>query len=104
MASNTAQARLDQGTLHLSGALDRSAVIALWPQLNTMAAGVNTLDLAAVTGVDSAGMALLAELAARARKDGRALAISGSPAGLNDLQAAYRLSADLDFNAPSAAS
>ncbi len=104
MASNTAQARLDQGTLHLSGTLDRGAVIALWPQLKTMATGVDALDLAAVTGVDSAGMALLAELAARARQNGRTLAINGSPAGLTDLQAAYRLSADLDFNAPSAAS
>jgi len=104
MASNTAQARLDQGTLRLSGALDRSAVIALWPQLKAMASGVDTLDLADVTGVDSAGVALLAELAARARQQGRALAINGSPAGLTDLEAAYRLSPDLDFNAPSAAS
>ncbi|MFI3488031.1 hypothetical protein, partial [Klebsiella pneumoniae] len=48
--------------------------------------------------------ALLAELAARARKAGHALAISGAPAGFNELSAAYRLSPDLDFNATSAAS
>ena len=54
--------------------------------------------------MDSAGLALLAELAARARKAGHALAISGAPAGFNELSAAYRLSPDLDFNATSAAS
>ncbi|CCP13884.1 hypothetical protein SMSKK35_2114 [Stenotrophomonas maltophilia SKK35] len=54
--------------------------------------------------MDSAGLALLAELAARARKAGHPLAISGAPAGYNELSAAYRLSPDLDFNATSAAS
>jgi len=57
-----------------------------------------------VERVDSAGLALLAELAARARKAGHLLAIAGAPAGYNELSAAYRLSPDLDFNATSAAS
>ena len=104
MASNSTQAQLDQGTLRLSGTLDRSAVIALWPQLQAMADRVQVLDLAEVPQVDSAGVALLAELAARVRLQGRTLAVTGSPAGLTELEAAYRLSADLDFNAPSAAS
>ncbi|MEN5427628.1 STAS domain-containing protein [Stenotrophomonas pennii] len=104
MASNSAQARLDKGTLRLSGVLDRGAVIALWPQLQSLGNGAQALDLTDVARVDSAGVALLAELAARARQQGRTLAINGSPAGLTELEAAYRLSADLDFNAPSAAS
>ncbi len=62
------------------------------------------LELGEVERVDSAGLALLAELAARARTQGHPLSISGTPAGFNELSAAYRLSPDLDFNAPSAAS
>jgi len=104
MASNTATARLDQGTLALAGVLDRSAVIALWPQVQSLVNGAQLLDLTAVSRVDSAGVALLAELSARARLQGRTLTVSGSPDGLTELEAAYRLSADLDFNAPSAAS
>lgn len=104
MASNTTAPRLEQGTLHLSGALDRAAVVALWPRLQAIAGDVRALDLAAVTGVDSAGVALLAELAARARRRGHGLALQGAPTGLTELEAAYRLSPDLDFNAFTAAS
>ncbi|EMI47632.1 MULTISPECIES: STAS domain-containing protein [Stenotrophomonas] len=103
MASN-ALALLEGDTLRLRGVLDRAAVIALWPQLQALPAQLARLELGEVERVDSAGLALLAELAARARKAGHALAISGAPAGFNELSAAYRLSPDLDFNATSAAS
>ena len=103
MASN-ALALLEGDTLRLRGVLDRAAVIALWPQLQALPAKLARLELAEVERVDSAGLALLAELAARARKAGHPLAISGAPAGYNELSAAYRLSPDLDFNATSAAS
>ncbi|MBH1665776.1 STAS domain-containing protein [Stenotrophomonas maltophilia] len=103
MASN-ALALLEGGTLRLRGALDRAAVIALWPQLQALPAQLARLELGEVERVDSAGLALLAELAARARKAGPPLVISGMPAGYNELSAAYRLSPDLDFNATSAAS
>ncbi|HCT28248.1 STAS domain-containing protein [Stenotrophomonas maltophilia] len=103
MASN-ALALLEGDTLRLRGVLDRAAVIALWPQLQALPAQLARLELGEVERVDSAGLALLAELAARARKAGHALAISGAPAGYNELSAAYRLSPDLDFNATSAAS
>ena len=103
MASN-ALALLEGDTLRLRGVLDRAAVIALWPQLQALPAQLARLELGEVERVDSAGLALLAELAARARKAGHALAISGAPAGFNELSAAYRLSPDLDFNAASAAS
>ncbi|WMJ71065.1 STAS domain-containing protein [Stenotrophomonas sp. 24(2023)] len=104
MASNSATAQLDGDTLHLRGVLDRAAVIALWPQLRALPAGIQRVALAEVPRVDSAGLALLAELAARARAAGRTLAIDGAPAGYNELGAAYRLSPDLDFNGTSAAS
>ena len=103
MASN-ALALLEGDTLRLRGVLDRAAVTALWPQLQALPAKLARLELGEVERVDSAGLALLAELAARARKAGHALAISGAPAGFNELSAAYRLSPDLDFNATSAAS
>ncbi|WP_459041515.1 STAS domain-containing protein [Stenotrophomonas sp. PSU-St19] len=103
MASN-ALALLEGDTLRLRGVLDRAAVIALWPQLQALPAQLARLELSEVERVDSAGLALLVELAARARKNGHPLAVSGAPAGYNELSAAYRLSPDLDFNATSAAS
>ena len=54
--------------------------------------GAGALDLAAVSHVDSAGLALLAELQERA---GGRLALRGEPDGLPGLQAAYRLGAAL---------
>lgn len=101
MASNSL--RLEDGSVRLHGALDRAAATTLWPQLLALAAGTHVLDLTAVSRVDSAGVALLAELATRVRLHGRELVINGAPAGLNELRAAYRLGADLDFNATTAA-
>lgn len=98
MASNTPLA-LDNGMLRLAGVLDRSAVIALWPQLQALVGGLQGIDLQQVPRVDSAGVALLAELAARARDQGRVVSLTGAPAGLVELCAAYRLAPDLDFNA-----
>lgn len=79
-------------TLVLTGTLDRVAVATLWPQAQNLA-GVRRLDLSAVDRVDSAGLALLAELAARI--DG--VAVVGRPEGLGELRAAYRLQDDLSF-------
>lgn len=106
MASNpaTATTASRQGTtLVFSGVLDRAAVTALWPSLQA-STGVQVLDLSAVPRVDSAGLALLAELAARLRAQGSQPRFNGAPAGFNELGAAYRLAPTLDFNAPTAAS
>ncbi len=97
MASD-ATARVEGDALHLAGTLDRAAVEALWPQLIRQLGPLRRLDLHAVERVDSAGVALLAELAARMRGNGGG-AIAGTPAGLDELRAAYRLAPDLDFNA-----
>lgn len=102
MASN-ATFRCDGETLLLAGVIDRAAAVALWPQLTRALAPVRQLDLAAVEGIDSAGLALLGELAARLRAQGGGN-VNGSPAGLDELCAAYRLSPSLDFNASSAGS
>lgn len=101
--ASKASFRTEGDTLLLAGVIDRAAVVALWPQLTRALAPVRRLDLAAVEGIDSAGLALLGELAARLRAQAGG-DVSGSPAGLAELCAAYRLSPSLDFNASSAGS
>lgn len=89
--------RRDGDALVFAGALDRAAAAALWSQAAAQLAGVQRFVLTHVTTVDSAGLALLAELAARLRGQGAAPRFEGQPAGLADLQAAYRLTPELDF-------
>ncbi|MGV8961637.1 MAG: STAS domain-containing protein [Stenotrophomonas sp.] len=101
MASN-AQLTRDGDTLRFSGMIDRAAVIALWPLAQRELAQARQLDLRAVQGVDSAGLALLAELASQL-PTGAGDRLCGTPPGLAELCAAYRLSPTLDFNASSAA-
>jgi phospholipid transport system transporter-binding protein len=103
VASNPASVRRQDTALVFSGVLDRAAVTALWPALQA-SSGVQVLDLTAVPRVDSAGLALLAELAARLRAQGSDPRFNGAPAGFNELGAAYRLAPSLDFNASTAAS
>ena len=83
--------------LIFAGALDRAAAAALWPTASKMLAGAQRIVLTKVTSVDSAGLALLAELAARLRAAGAAPHIEGEPAGLSELRTAYRLTSGLDF-------
>lgn len=83
--------RRDGDVLHLTGALDRAAVPAAWSALRPLLAGARSVDASTVARVDSAGLALLAELAAGG------LAIVGAPPGLAELSAAYRLDASLGF-------
>ncbi|MFD0739729.1 STAS domain-containing protein [Lysobacter koreensis] len=89
-----ASVRRDGDALVFAGALDRAAVAALWRQLPPLRAGVRRIELAAVSHVDSAGLALLAELA-----DGAAggIAVTGTPPGLAELRAAYRLDEQLAY-------
>ena len=91
-ASNVAVTR-DGEALRFAGPLLRAQVGDAWRQALPLLAGVRRFDLAAVEGVDSAGVALLAELAARAG----GVAIVGSPPGYDALRTAYRLSPALDF-------
>lgn len=79
--------------LRFSGALLRAAVPGVWRNALPLVGGVRRLDLAAVSRVDSAGVALLAELSARA---GGAV-VEGAPEGLAELRAAYRLAPALAF-------
>ena len=87
--------RRDGEALVFDGVLERPAVAALWPQALAVLDGVRRFDLRGVGRVDSAGVALLAELAARAQP----VAIDGVPDGWVELCAAYRLDAGLRFAA-----
>ena len=98
-AATDANVRRDGDALVFTGALDRTAAAALWPQAAAQVTGAQRIVLTNVTTVDSAGLALLAELAARLRASGAAPRFEGQPAGLADLQAAYRLTPELDFPA-----
>ena len=69
MASND-QLQRNGDTLAVSGVLDRAAVTDLWPRALAQLAGARTLDLSGVQRLDSAGVAMLAELAARLRSNG----------------------------------
>lgn len=96
-AAGDARVRREGDALVFAGALDRAAAAALWPQAAAQLAGARRIVLTDVTAVDSAGLALLAEVAARLRVDGIEPVLEGQPAGLADLQAAYRLTPRLDF-------
>ena len=83
--------------LVFTGALDRDAAARLWPPVQKALAGTQRIVLTNVTTVDSAGLALLAELSARLRQAGGMPVLEGEPAGLSELRAAYRLTPGLDF-------
>lgn len=84
-AATPAAVRCDGDALVFSGALVRAAVAPLWAQLASMRAGAARIDLNAVERIDSAGLALVAELS------NGALAVDGAPSGLDALRGAYRL-------------
>lgn len=89
-----ASVRRDGASLVFAGALQRAVVARLWPQALASVAGADRFDLRAVSAVDSAGLAMLAELAARA---GTGIDVDGAPAGLHALCAAYRLDSGLGY-------
>lgn len=88
-----AAVRLDGDVLRFSGRVDRAGVPALWCTLGRLRAEAKSANLADVEGVDSAGLALLSELATGGVR------IEGSPPGLAELRDAYRLNDALGFGA-----
>ncbi|MGY0612928.1 MULTISPECIES: STAS domain-containing protein [unclassified Luteimonas] len=95
-AATEASVRRDGDALRVSGAVVREAVPALWRAAAAQVAGARSLDITAVTRLDSAGLALLSALG-HATGHGGAIDVSGAPPGLADLRAAYRLDASLGF-------
>lgn len=91
---SAATVRREGEALVFTGALDRAAVAALWRQAQPLLKDLRRLELGAVSEVDSAGLALLAELAARAP----GVSVIGTPPGLTELSTAYRLDEGLGFS------
>lgn len=79
--------RRDGARLVFEGALLRDACATLWARARPLAEGADRFDLQGVERIDSAGLALLAELAGHAS----ATAIDGEPEGYAPLCNAYRL-------------
>ena len=78
-------------TLALSGKLDRETLLALWHQRETAMAGIDTIDVAALDRVDSAGLALLVHLREIVRAQGSTPCFSGITEKLQSLITLYNL-------------
>ncbi|MDO4709899.1 MAG: anti-sigma B factor antagonist [Pseudomonadota bacterium] len=91
MPTDTLSITRHEKALVFDGALTRPNAAAAWPQASALLAGVEQLDIRAASAIDSAGIALLAALAARLPS----AAIIGQPAGFTELRDAYRLDAQL---------
>ena len=84
----------DADVVRFSGDVVVNAITAgAWTSALAALGGARRFDLSGVGRVDSAGMALLAELAQRAG----GVVVEGDPAGLAALRAAYRLTPTLDY-------
>ncbi len=94
-SSATARVHRDGDALAFAGAVTAATVPALWSAARGLRGGAARLDLHAVTALDSAGLALLAELAELA--DAGTLAVDGTPPGLTELCGAYRLTPALGY-------
>lgn len=94
MGTAAASVRRDGDALAFAGDVVAASVPALWSQAQAGRAGAARLDLSAITTLDSAGLALLAELAGDG--DG-ALAVDGTAPGLSELCRAYRLTPTLAY-------
>ena len=91
--AGAATLRRDGDTLRLEGALVAAAIASLWSPALASLSGAQRIDASAVSRVDSAGVAFLAELMQRAG----AAELVGDPPGLSALRAAYRLSPALAY-------
>ncbi|HIG8798003.1 TPA: lipid asymmetry maintenance protein MlaB [Raoultella terrigena] len=81
--------------LALQGELDQDLLVPLWDDRLQVTEGVSTIDLNAVTRVDTAGLALLVHFVALIRRQGREAQLIGKSDNLQTLIALYNLPADM---------
>lgn len=87
----------DGDTLRLSGPITGLTVVELDRKALPLE-GFRVISLDAVTTVDTVGVALIAQLVARASHSGSRPQVTGSPSGLSELCLAYRIEPDFsDF-------
>jgi len=77
--------------LILRGELGRETLLPLWNQRQTLMAGVNTIDVAGLARVDSAGLAMLVHLREQAEQGGVTLSLTGVTDRLRTLITLYNL-------------
>lgn len=84
--------------LMLRGDLDRETLLPLWNQRRTLMNQVNTVDVAGLDRVDSAGLAMLVHLRGQAEQEGVTLALTGITDRLSTLIALYNLQEIIPVN------
>ncbi|MGC6388566.1 lipid asymmetry maintenance protein MlaB [Ewingella sp. S1.OA.A_B6] len=84
--------------LMLRGDLDRETLLPLWNQRRTLMNKVNTVDVAGLDRVDSAGLAMLVHLRGQAEQEGVTLALTGITDRLSTLIALYNLQEIIPVN------
>ncbi|HDR2357315.1 TPA: lipid asymmetry maintenance protein MlaB [Enterobacter kobei] len=82
-------------TLKLSGELDQDLLNPLWDKRLDAMQGVTLIDLADVTRVDTAGVALLAHLVAVGKKQGTSVRFHGASDNVVTLAQLYNLPPDV---------
>ncbi|MGQ0800421.1 MAG: STAS domain-containing protein [Pseudomarimonas sp.] len=80
-------------TLTLEGALDVTSVAGVWLQLRDSVTGIEQIDLAAVTALDSSGVALVRCLQAAAHTGGARPRVINAPARFAQIGLAHRVDA-----------
>ncbi|WP_435955481.1 lipid asymmetry maintenance protein MlaB [Dryocola sp. BD626] len=81
----------DGNVLTLAGELDGDTVQPLWQERVAAMSGAQIVDLAGLTRVDTAGLALIIHLVALARKQGSEVALRGASDKLQTLVKLYNL-------------
>ncbi|MFW0767938.1 lipid asymmetry maintenance protein MlaB [Trabulsiella odontotermitis] len=85
----------ENGRLSLYGELDQDWLVPLWHARADATKEVEVIDLAGVTRVDTAGLALLIHLIADIRAQGRTVSLSGKSENVQTLAQLYNLPADM---------
>ncbi|MCF6664624.1 lipid asymmetry maintenance protein MlaB [Raoultella ornithinolytica] len=85
----------DGERLALHGELDQDLLVPLWEARAQATDGVSTIDLSALTRVDTAGLALLMHFVALIRHQGREAKLIGKSDNLQTLASLYTLPADM---------
>ncbi|EHM49451.1 lipid asymmetry maintenance protein MlaB [Yokenella regensburgei] len=85
----------EEGCLRLQGELDQDWLVPLWEARAQATKAASSIDLSAVTRVDTAGLALLIHLIADIRAQGREASVIGKSENLQTLIQLYNLPADM---------
>lgn len=83
--------RREDERLVLRGELDQETVVALWERREAAMAGIEVIDLNALSRVDTSGLALLLHLVDLGRQSGKTVILTGMSDNLATLAKLYNL-------------